>query len=58
MIEQTTAGPFFVDDWGDYFYVLSEAGVRMCETDDRSKAQQMCAALNAVHFLGQVMGKS
>lgn len=55
----TVKGPFFVNDLGDWVYVVSASGVRMAEADDndaKSKAEQICAALNTVHYLSEAMG--
>lgn len=50
-------GPFTTDSFGeDWVYVVSESGVRMaeCDGDDAAaKAEQICDALNAMHYIAQ-----
>jgi hypothetical protein len=52
-------GPFYVNGYSDAYYVTSERGVRMAETegeDALAKAEQICDALNAAHYIALASG--
>lgn len=57
-----TPGPFIAHYTGISWVVESEAGVRIADCDDdedsRSKAEQVCAALNAAHYLAMATGSA
>lgn len=50
-------GPFSVDWWGDYGYVVNSGGNRVAKCETRENADRVCAALNVAHYLSLAMPK-
>lgn len=44
-------GPYFIDDFGDYAYVVDSKGERIAECESGWKAQLVRDALNARFYL-------
>lgn len=52
-------GPFAVDSFGEnWAYVVNNDGDRVCECDDIGKANQVCDALNAMHYIDSYIAGS
>jgi hypothetical protein len=47
-------GPYAIDWWDDYGYVVSDDGTRVAECDTREKAELVCAAMNLAHYFCEV----
>lgn len=52
------AGPYTVDNMGDWIYVVDAAGDRVAECQTLEKANMVCAALNMAHYCSVAMGSA